>query len=87
MTVFEKLKAEMTVETMVELGVKLVSVNNQQLYYLTSSGQLFAYTRYSDALNHEYQWLCQQLPEPQQSKMTKEELIDENTPVDNTSQD
>lgn len=84
MTVFEKIKAEMTIETMTELGVKLVSVNNQQLYYLTSSGQMFAYTRYSDALNHEYQWLSQHLPEPQKSK---EELVDEDAPVDNTSQD
>lgn len=84
MTVFEKLKAEMTIETMTELGVKLVSVNNQQLYYLTSSGQMFAYTRYSDALNHEYQWLSQQLSEPQKSE---EELVDEDASVDNTSQD
>ena len=62
MTVFERIRDNITIDAMAELGVKLISVNNKQLYYLTSSGQLFDYTRYGEALNHEYQWLAQELP-------------------------
>lgn len=67
MTIFEKLLENMTAETMAELGTRLVNVDNRQLYYMTSSGQMFAYTRYQEALNHEYQWLLQQLPEPEKN--------------------
>ena len=71
MTVFEKLMENMTAETMAELGTRLVNVDNRQLYYMTSSGQMFAYTRYQEALNHEYQWLLQKLPEPEKADTEK----------------
>ena len=57
MTIYDRLMEQMTVETLAELGVKLVSINNNKLYYMTSSGQLFNYDNYIDALNHEYSWL------------------------------
>ena len=72
MTVFEKIKEDMTIETLAEMGVRLVSVNNQQLYYLTSSGQMFAYSRYNEALNHEFQWLSQEMPQPQDTQTNEE---------------
>lgn len=72
MTVFENLMKNMTPETMAELGTKLVNVDNRQLYYLTSSGQMFAYTRYNEALNHEYQWLMQKMPGTEAQPNTKE---------------
>lgn len=72
MTVFENLMKNMTPETMAELGTKLVNVDNRQLYYLTSSGQMFAYTRYNEALNHEYRWLMQQMPGTETKPNTEE---------------
>ena len=54
---YENLKASMTVETMAELGVRLVSLNNRELYYMTSTGQLYTMNNYEAALQHEYNWL------------------------------
>ena len=61
MTVYDKLMENMTPETLAELGVRLVSLNNNKLYYMTSTKQLFDYDKYIDALNHEYKWLLRTL--------------------------
>lgn len=63
MRVFDKLLETMTVETLADLGTKLINVNNRQLYYITSSGQMFDYEHYQEALNHEYRWLLQEIPQ------------------------
>ena len=54
---FEKIMSNMTPESMAELGVKLISVNNRDLYYMTSTGQLFYTADYQSALQHELRWL------------------------------
>lgn len=54
---YELIMENMTPERMAELGVKLVNVDNRQLFYLTSSGQLFNVNDYQMAVNHEYMWL------------------------------
>lgn len=57
MTNYEKLMQGMTIEQMAYNNVKLISVNNRELYYVTSSGQLFATGEYNKAVQHEYNWL------------------------------
>ena len=57
MTNFEKNMRAMTPEIMAELGTKLVVINNRDVFYLTSSGQLFPTDDYQAALRHEYNWL------------------------------
>lgn len=54
---YDKIMNGMTPEIMAELGVKLVSVNNRDLYYMTSSGQLFYTSDYQSAVQHEFNWL------------------------------
>lgn len=54
---YDVVMKNMTPEAMAELGVKLVNVDNRQLFYLTSSGQLFNTNNYNGALQHEYNWL------------------------------
>lgn len=54
---YETLKNSMTVERMAEMGVRLVSLNNRELYYMTSTGQLYTMGDYNAALQHEYNWL------------------------------
>ena len=54
---YETLMNTMTPERMAELNVKLVTVNNRDLYYLTSTGQLYLTSQYEDAVRHEYNWL------------------------------
>lgn len=56
---YETLMNTMTPERMAELNVKLVTVNNRDLYYLTSTGQLYLTNQYEDAVRHEYNWLIQ----------------------------
>lgn len=54
---YDSIMKSMTPEMLAELGVKLVSINNGPLYYMTSSGQLFHLDQYQDAIRHEYNWL------------------------------
>ena len=57
MTNYDKLMQGMTIEQMAYNNVKLISVNNRELFYLTSSGQLFSTGEYDRAVQHEYNWL------------------------------
>jgi hypothetical protein len=58
MTNYEKIMNGMTIEQMAYKNVQLVSFLNNGLYYVTSSGQLFAVSEYERAVQHEYKWLC-----------------------------
>ena len=53
MNVFEKQIKEMSIRDLAELNVQLVVINNSQLMWLTSSGQLFPYDNRTEALNFE----------------------------------
>ena len=57
MTNYKAVMNQMTPEMMAEKNVRLVTVDNRQLFYLTSSGQLFTTNDYQAAVHHEYQWL------------------------------
>ena len=54
---YDAIMQNMTLPVMAELRVKLVTVNNRDLYYLTSSGQLFLTSEYEAAVQHELSWL------------------------------
>ncbi len=78
MTNFEKNMNAMTPEIMAELGVKLVIINNRDLFYLTSSGQLFPTNDYQAALIHEYNWLIHDDSDDAVQPDTEELIVGEN---------
>lgn len=56
-TVYEVVMASMTPQKLANLGVKLASVNNRELYWVTSVGQLYEFNAYDTAVQAEYNWL------------------------------
>lgn len=60
-TVYESKMASMTVEEMANLGVKLISVNGDSLYWVTSVGQLYKFSEKNIAFESEYIWLMSKL--------------------------
>lgn len=70
---YDTIMTAMTVERMAELRVKLISVNGRELYYVTSSGQLYNMSEYNQAIQHEYNWL---MYDPNPVKATEETTED-----------
>lgn len=60
-TVYESKMAHMTVEEMANLGVKLISVNGDSLYWVTSFGQMYKFSEKNMAFEAEYIWLMSKL--------------------------
>ena len=56
-SVYQIVMARMTPEELTNLGVKLISVNNSELFWVTSLGQLYPFTDKQSALEAEYNWL------------------------------
>ncbi len=63
MTNYETLMSNMSPETLADLLVKVVLINNECIYYVTSTGQLFPMDKHIDALQYEYNWLMTKLSE------------------------
>lgn len=65
MTVYEKTMQEMTIEKFAVLSVKPTLLDGVDMYYVTSSGQLFPYTAEGrqNAVNYQYQILSQNIIE------------------------
>ena len=59
MTVFEKIKEELNEEQLAKMLINTCLVNNQELHYVTNTGQLFPFTPngYSSAINYVMQQL------------------------------
>ena len=55
--IYQVLMARMTPEKLATLGVQLIQVNGEQLYWVTSVGQLYAFNNKQAALQAEYAWL------------------------------
>lgn len=55
MTNFDKFKETVTVEDLAKMTVKLVIINNNELYYVTTTGQLYPMTNegFKSAVEHE----------------------------------
>jgi len=64
---YDRIMQDMTPERMAEVNVKLVTVNNTNLFYMTSSGQLFNTNQYEDAVRYEYRWLMTD-PTPEKTR-------------------
>ena len=56
-TVYEALMRTMTAEQLAIMGVNLVQVNGEQLFWLTSTGQLYPFNAKMQAIEAEYKWL------------------------------
>jgi hypothetical protein len=56
-TVYEVLMARMTPEQMAGMGVKLIQVNGEELFWMTSVGQLYTFDNKKAAIVAEYTWL------------------------------
>ena len=54
---YENIVNNMTIEDLTNRNVSLVNVNNMQLFWVTSSGQLFPYENYHNAIAYEIEWL------------------------------
>ena len=56
-TVYEVVKAGLTPQKLTNLGVKLIYVNNRELFWVTTAGRLYEFKAYEQALQDEYNWL------------------------------
>ena len=54
---YENIVNNMTIEDLANRNVSLANVNNMQLFWVTSTGQLFPYNNYHDAIAYEIEWL------------------------------
>lgn len=65
MTVFEQTIKEMTPECLATLLVKPAVVNGTDMYYLTTSGQLFTFDKegLQKAVDYQYQLLTREIPD------------------------
>lgn len=63
MTRFDNFIKGLSIEDFSKMVVKAVVVNNMDLYYLTSSGQLYPYNTngYNQALKHEIMFWSQEI--------------------------
>ena len=70
MTLYEKTMQEMNAEKFAMLNVKPAVMNGNEMFYVTTSGQLFPFTNegLQNAVNYQYQILMQQLPEESNNK-------------------
>lgn len=63
MTNYQKIMQEMNPETMANLRVKQIIVNNSEPFYVTSTGQLYSFDNLRSAVIAEYNWLISNIPE------------------------
>lgn len=56
-TVYQAKLDNMTPQEMADIGVNLVTVNNSELFWLTSTGQLYLFGDRQSAVDAEYNWL------------------------------
>ena len=56
-TVYQVLMSRMTPEQLAGMGVKLIQVNGEELFWMTSVGQLYTFDNKKAAIVAEYAWL------------------------------
>lgn len=80
MTVYEKTIKEMTPEKFAVVSVKPAVLNGTEMFYVTSSGQLFPFNQegLQSAVNYQYQLLMQESNDSvtNQEKPAKEQKVD-----------
>lgn len=67
MTLYEKTMKEMTVEKLALMNVKPAVMNGSEMFYVTTSGQLFPFTNegLQNAVNYQFQIFNQEIKEPE----------------------
>lgn len=55
--IYQLKMARMTPQEMASMGVQLISVNSSELFWVTSTGQLYQFNQKQAALEAEYAWL------------------------------
>lgn len=77
---FDKFKENLTYEAFAKMLVKLCVINNSELFYVTTSGQLYPFTPegYSLAINHETNYWSQQLCTDNSNADSNADATDEN---------
>lgn len=63
-TNYATIMSNMTPEVLAGLGVRLISVNSNELYWVTTKGQLYGFNAQNQAIKAEYDWLMSE-PEEQ----------------------
>lgn len=73
MTLYEKTIKEMTIEKFALLNVKPAVLNGTEMFYVTSSGQLFPFTQegLQNAVNFQYQILNNEMTEDMNEDVDK----------------
>ena len=63
MTRFDDFIKKLNYEDFAKMLVKICVINNSELYYVTTSGQLYPFTPkgYTDAINHETAYWAQEM--------------------------
>lgn len=56
-TIYHAKMATMTPIIMASMGVQLIQVNGEELFWVTSTGQLYSFNAKQAALEAEYTWL------------------------------
>lgn len=67
MTLYDKTMKEMTAEKFAMLNVKPAVMNGSEMFYVTTSGQLFPFTNegLQNAVNYQFQIFNQEIKEPE----------------------
>lgn len=56
--VYDVVMANMTIDKLADMGVRLIYVNNSDLFWVTSAGQLYAFNDRIHAVEAEHNWLA-----------------------------
>lgn len=72
MTNYEKIMSDMNPEKFAQISIKPVLINNSEMCYMSTTGQLFPFANVKDALQYEYRWLTMEVPEEQGSVPAQE---------------
>ena len=57
-TIYEVVMANITIDKLADMGVRLIYVNNSDLFWVTSAGQLYAFNDRIHAVEAERNWLA-----------------------------
>lgn len=60
-TQYAAIMASMTPDQLAAMGVRLISINGNELWWVTSTGQLYAFGAQQQAIAAEYRWLLSEL--------------------------
>lgn len=78
MTFYDQLMKNMTIDQMATLTCKMVTVNGNQIFYMSSSGQLFPPSQIERAYEFEKRLLSQEIPQEEKASEDDGMIDDQN---------